>query len=974
MRLSVSPYGRLLAALGLATSLSLTALSAVSATHGHTHTAPAQAVDAAQARQQATDLTQALVALQKQWANAKGAEKSRALENLIHAAQERRAALVDLAMTHPEEVLRAAIPDKRQLGMPQEVVSLLEQQVEITGESDVFYEDYADGSHKLRRFVKTPFGERFELSSSLSEGSLQSGESLSVDGVLLPTEDATDSDGVMVAKAESIVTAECCTQESTTTSPPPAGRYTFGEQKVLVMLVNFEDNTTQPWTTEQVRDVVFGTVNDFYLENSSNRTWLTGDVTGWLTLPISSTVCDYYGLDSAAASAASAAGIDTSAYQRIVYAFPKNACGWAGLGTIGSGTYSRAWLNGYVTPYVAGHELGHNLGLGHSGGLECGSDVIEGAGSCTGVAYGNRLDIMGSPNTGHFNAFQKERLGWLDQGLTTVSSGGTYTLEPYSLDSSTTKALKVLQGTDASTGEQTWYYIEFRQPIGFDSFITTSTSRYPVDAANVMNGVVINRGNLSDYNSSRLLDMTPGSDANINFDFNDSALEVGERFYDANSGVEIATNWVNGDQINVSITTAPMECVPAAPTLSLTPKTSEWVPAGTQVEFVVNIVNNDSQACPATTYQLSSTVPSGWTQSYGSQTASLAPGETASSSLYVTSSATAADGFYDIPVTVSGGSNQVTDSMTYVVDTPVVNSAPVAQNDSASTDYEKAVIIDVLNNDSDPDGDALAVTLVSNLNGSALINSDGTISFTPAKGFSGTETFNYSISDGQGGSASATVSVDVAAAPVTNSAPVAQNDTASTDYEQAVIINVLGNDSDPDGDALTVTQVNNLNGSALINANGTITYTPAKGFSGTVTFSYSISDGQGGSASATVNVDVAAAPVTNSAPVAQPDSAATDKQSPVTIAVLANDSDADGDTLQLISATQGSKGSVALNDDGTLTYYPAKNFRDGDSFTYAISDGSLISSTTVTILVSSGATDTTGGGGKGGGNGKGPSK
>jgi hypothetical protein len=246
MRLSLPSCGPLLAALGLATSLSFTSLPALSAPPGHTSAQlPVTAENSAQARQKATDHTQALMSLQTQWANAQGAEKSRVLQNLLDKAGERLAFLNELAKSNPAEVLRVAIPEEKQIGMRHEVIELLEQRVEIAGESEVFYEDYEDGSHKLRRFVRTPFGERFELNITKPDSDLQNGESVSIDGVLLAHAES-DSDGSLVATQESIVTAECCTQESASSTPPPAGAYTFGEQKTLVMLVNFQDKAEQP--------------------------------------------------------------------------------------------------------------------------------------------------------------------------------------------------------------------------------------------------------------------------------------------------------------------------------------------------------------------------------------------------------------------------------------------------------------------------------------------------------------------------------------------------------------------------------------------------------------------------------------------------------------------------------------------------------------------------------------------------------
>jgi hypothetical protein len=471
--------------------------------------------------------------------------------------------------------------------------------------------------------------------------------------------------------------------------------------------------------------------------------------------------------------------------------------------------------------------------------LECDIGVI--GGSCYNVGYANRLDIMGSPNTGHFNAFQKERLGWNDQELLTVTNTGTYSLAPYAGNGNGTKALKILQGTDASTGQNTWYYIEFRQPVGFDSFINNSSY---VDVNNVTNGVVVNRGNLSVWDSSRLLDMTPESFASNYSDFKDPALVVGQYFIDAAAGVEIVTNWVDGAQANVSITVGPQDCITAAPTIGLPPGSSEWVTAGTTVEYVVTLSNNDSQACTAATYDLSSTVPTGWTATWSSQTLALAPGETASTSLFVTSSANAVDGFYDIPVTAAGNSTQATETLTYVIASPPSNSAPVAQNDSAATTAGSSVIIRVLDNDSDPDGDSLSVASLSGVNGNAVINGDGTISFTPASGFSGSETFSYTISDGQGASASANVTVSVSAVS-NNRAPVAQDDNVLIADDASITIAVLTNDSDPDGDTLQVAAVTDASkGTVTLNANGTLTYTPAKSFKSTDSFSYTLSDGK----------------------------------------------------------------------------------------------------------------------------------
>ena len=168
-----------------------------------------------------------------------------------------------------------------------------------------------------------------------------------------------------------------------------------------------------------------------------------------------------------------------------------------------------------------------------------------------------------------------------------------------------------------------------------------------------------------------------------------------------------------------------------------------------------------------------------------------------------------------------------------------------------------------------------------------------------------------------------------------NDPPVAVADTATTDEDTPVTIPVLANDSDVDGDPLTVTSATSPDGTVVINPDGTITFTPNADFNGTATITYTISDGNGGTATATATVDVT--PV-NDPPVAVNDAATTDEDTPVTIPVLANDSDPEGDTLTVISASSPN-GTVVINPDGTITFTPNADFNGTATITYTISDG-----------------------------------
>jgi hypothetical protein len=221
------------------------------------------------------------------------------------------------------------------------------------------------------------------------------------------------------------------------------------------------------------------------------------------------------------------------------------------------------------------------------------------------------------------------------------------------------------------------------------------------------------------------------------------------------------------------------------------------------------------------------------------------------------------------------------------------------------------------------------------------------LSYPPAAGFTGIDRFGYTVTDGRGGSARASVTITVVAAP--NRPPVAVDDAAATVADTAVTIDVLGNDADPDGDALAITALSApASGSAAVVGNQ-VAYTPAPGFTGTDRFGYTIEDGRGGSASAIVTVTVAPAP--NRPPVAVDDAASTAAGAAVTIDVLANDSDPDGDALSVTAATQPAGGTATVSGNA-IVYVPAAGFAGTDRFTYTIDDGrGGTASALVTVVV-----------------------
>ena len=265
---------------------------------------------------------------------------------------------------------------------------------------------------------------------------------------------------------------------------------------------------------------------------------------------------------------------------------------------------------------------------------------------------------------------------------------------------------------------------------------------------------------------------------------------------------------------------------------------------------------------------------------------------------------------------------------------------PVAANDSATTaENTPSQPIAVLANDTG--SYALTVTGATNgAHGTTVVNSGTTVTYTPAANYTGSDSFTYSISDGHGGTASATVAMTV------NAPPVANPDNATTVVNTPVTTTVLANDTSPESYGLTVTSATNgAHGTTVVNSGTTVTYTPTSGYTGTDSYTYTISDGHGGTATATVSVTINSA----GGPVAVNDSwtiSVVGGGSLVTIQGTfdprTNDSSPSGYALTITGVTQGSLGTITFT--GTTVTYTANTqvrapFTGHDSFTYTISDG-----------------------------------
>jgi len=548
----------------------------------------------------ARSMTDTMMRLNVRRRYARGPRQITLTQQVTEIAALRRQLLAALIEDEPAAVLSAVLPARSRAGLPAAAQALVEQESEVEGVLTVMVEDRYNGSRN--RYALQVGRERYTLHFATNPPLLQSGSYVRVRGV-----------------REAL---------------PDIAPNSFGEQRTAVILVNFQDNPIQPYTAAFAQSVVFGTTSAFDMENSYRQAWLTGDVFGWYTIALSSTVCDNGQVAIQAQAAAAAAGVNLSGYARLVYAFPQNPCGWWGLGTVG-GSPSEAWINGSLQLRAVGHEMGHNFGLFHSHALECGSTTL--GSNCSTIEYGDSVDIMGG-SSAHYNAFQKERLGWLNYGtspsIATVAVDGTYAIDALETSTANPLALKVLKSTDPTSGAKTWYYIEYRRPLGFDSVLSGNS--------NVISGVVVHTGSEVTGDSSFLLDMTPATAA-----WSDPALAVGQTYVDPDAQVTISTVSAGANTAVVAVTVGIPACVRTAPTVDVA------MQPGTTHPYMVVVSNHDSPNCGASNFNLAASVPSGWTAALDSLVINVNPGSSASTGIQLTPANATIGSLVEVQVTAT---------------------------------------------------------------------------------------------------------------------------------------------------------------------------------------------------------------------------------------------------------------------------------------------------------------------------------
>lgn len=287
-----------------------------------------------------------------------------------------------------------------------------------------------------------------------------------------------------------------------------------------------------------------------------------------------------------------------------------------------------------------------------------------------------------------------------------------------------------------------------------------------------------------------------------------------------------------------------------------------------------------------------------------------------------------------------------------------VNDSPLAADDAfqgtEGITLSANVLVDNGNGaDSDIDGDSLAViaeTFATSQGSTVIISANGDFTYEPASGFSGADSFTYTLTDGNGGTDTGNVDINIVPASAENTDPVAEDDVISATEDIVLNGNVIadngnGSDHDDDGDLLTVTAqtiTTANNGTVVLLENGDFSYTPATDFNGSDSFTYTLNDGRGGADTAAVTINVASV---NDTPLAMDDSLVVSADTAFSGNVLLDngggaDSDIESETLSVTAQTitTDAGGTAVLEATGYFTYTPAAGYTGTDSFTYILSD------------------------------------
>src|SRR3989344_130731 len=548
--------------------------------------------------------------------NATAASTARAPESAQFATASSRAELMkNLAETNPAAFLGYALPKEVRAKLPTSVRAQVEEYKTLTGEIEVLHiDDFENHKNSKFKYFLRVGGKRLALYSAGDLPALLSGSQLSIKGyqlgdIVVTTGGPAEVTVRKVAKPESV-----------------------GNQRTLVILLKNPDTAPLDTPANIRKDIFSGDFQKFYQEQSYGKIRFSGTVTEWIDSNYSdSGTCQAIGsLDLPEIDGyLTSHGIDVAGYARVIFVHNNTyggcatvgkiegyfhgqpfrlSFGWAGLNKGFSGSFSSF-------DFVLSHEMGHELGVWHASAWDCTIPPLADP-DCH-IEYGSWFDTMGLSTYGaHFNAFYKNFLGWLPRAsIRTVTKSGTYALAP--LEGTSGVRALILENPALKTyGQAGAEYVEYRQPIGFDS-------KLPLQSA----GLFINQLFVLPYwHEPHLINANYATDPKSYHAPWQPALMPGSTFIDSYYGFTI-------DSVQLSSTTASLHVEVTQPVCDLRglilteiPGTTDSIRAGGAGWNQVFYRNADSLACGISAISSSASISNsndGWLLTVNSATSSI---------------------------------------------------------------------------------------------------------------------------------------------------------------------------------------------------------------------------------------------------------------------------------------------------------------------------------------------------------------
>lgn len=592
-------------------------------------------------------------------------------EKLNRQLIQRKNFLTMLAKADARLFLLSELPENTKTKIPTSLRKELESDTTVTGIIEVIYfDDFENHENSHAKYFLRVGSERLSLYIT-EDLFVSSGGTFRVTGKRIGNSIVADVKGLTeIGGQQDGPGGEL---DGPNNARPPES---VGDQKTLVLLIRFQDSPVPPVTKEEAHELVFNdNIQAFYKEQSYGKVSFSGKVNGWYTLSrnCNNQLLSYLTPGNELESLVIGNQIDLRGYNRLLlvhqFTHDGTCLGGGGVGTVGKTQImigdreyqlSVAWV-GISTQILSGggiptsnlnffdsvtiHEIGHNLGVVHGNGFDCGSKSLNNY--CEHIEYGNPFDIMGwAAYALHFNAFYKERLGWISpQNSLLITKSGRYTINPLETQIAKQKNFAKIQRLNSASMP---FYLEFRKGIGFDQPLNQ------VHLQSNQSGLLVNLISPNPFPVhpfSRLLDMRATSLDWLE-DLQRATLNVGQKLHDPSRGITVGPVIESNDSsITFDVTIVEPACVPDDPMIGGVYDPTFIV--GTRENLPILVGNEDSESCGSSNFSVTqSGIPESWQPSITPSVGiSLDPGSQGEININFNIPANAQPGFYPITYT-----------------------------------------------------------------------------------------------------------------------------------------------------------------------------------------------------------------------------------------------------------------------------------------------------------------------------------